>query len=334
MKAVYAVFNLIAVLLCTILGVIYFNISRTLEKDFDSQRLGIAVDNATQAAFRQGLVELDTGISYSLPTIEGTGSFIPALGDMKDEENIPALRAFCDVMCLSYGMGVRQEKAGVEDHNYKLVEESIAVAVITGYDGFYVTQVGFGKDSEGCDVIDFDWGPKIPYFGDTDGNERGTNGSYFTLNDSNDETEEGMDETERTERETRRNNKVALANKQVAEAMRREIVRRNLNNTSFEFNFYMPSMTTANGVNPITGPGILVFVQNATYASKYSIDAISVSGYKVVHKKTYVGFELNGVKYYSYEGKLPDGVDATANFESMEEAAASGYWPHTSYMMG
>jgi hypothetical protein len=135
------------------------------------------------------------------------------------------------------------------------------------------------------------------------------------------------------EEATNKSDVIKEINDCISSAIEAEISRRNDGN--FEFKFYLPYETTELGVNPISGPSALVFLNNATYASRYSIDAVNVGGYRAQQRQYIVGFTKNGVKYYCYAKQLPDSAGLTVEnyFETMLEAAKAGYAPYMPYLM-
>lgn len=321
MKVWAAVLNIVAVLFLCLFMSDFRSLLEINERDFDQARLNLAVEYATEAMFQKTLEIEDIDTDYSDLSVVHINSS-------------DSLDIFESLMCLNYNMSPSET-------NMALIEDSIAASVLSSNDGFYITQLS-DVDNNPNDEVDggekeLKWSVKIPYIFEKDGDKYMVNiseekwakvevdraGITITL-PTEDKYPDGITKQEA----------IASANAQINKAIIKEIKDRNTNQEGFKHKVYLPYETTKYGVNPVKGPGVLMFIQNAKYASTESMDAVSVSGFKVIEKATVVGFtdEL-GNKYYCYDTQMDPidiGVkyDIVNYFQSLEAAAEAGYMPH------
>lgn len=300
MKVWAAIFNLIAVLILLLLGISYFNLTATLERDFDQIRLNYAVEYATEAMFETTLESEDLDMDYTNL-------------DKVQIDSSDALDIFCSLICFSYDMSLSEE-------NFINIENSIASCVLAGSDGFYIGQMA-DYDSTPNDGILADskrlrWSMKFPYFVKV--------GNYSYSVGYNDGQWKRV--TKSTNTSDIKSSKVYVpsdvgypmgindidvkhaVNSQIRDAMLREIKANNLNKTGFDFKFYLPDNTTVNGVNPVEPPAVLLIMEGVDFASTERINALSVAGFKVVKRVNVVAFvdKKTGRHYYCYESQLLD----------------------------
>lgn len=298
MKVWSAIFNMIAILILMLLGLSYLNLTSTLDRDFDQIRLNYAVEYATEAMFETTLEAEDLDMDYTNL-------------DKVHIDSSDALDIFCSLMCFSYDMSL-------SDENFANIENSIASCVLAGNDGYYVGQFA-DYDSTPGDGILVDskrlrWSIKIPYFvkvgtysysvGYNDGEWKRVVTSNSSIKDSKVYVPSDVGYPMGIN-----NIDVKHAvNTQIRETMMKEIKDRNLNNIGFDFKFYLPDSTTVNGVNPVEPPAVLLLMEGVDFASTEKINALSVSGFKVVKRVNVVAFvdKDTGRYYYCYESQLMD----------------------------
>ncbi len=321
MKIWSALFNIFAILMLVMLSVAYLNVDKVVKRDFDQARLNQAVEFSTEETFRRALAVEDIGIDYSNLDVVSINT-----GE--------ALNIFETLMCMNYDLSV-------SDNNKNTIEQSIVSIALTGNDGFYVTQSSQDDTTPGNSVkgqeYPLKWSVKIPYLM-TDGDKT------YALNIGREAyasiTSSGKFDVPVTPGYPPGITKakaMEVANSTIQKRMIKEAETKHLNDDPFSFNFQLPTMTTKKGVNPIDGPGILVIMQGASYASSEKIGAVSVSGFKTMEQINIVAFTENvgGVdrKYYCYNGQM-DPYDIGARYKiqnyyhSMKEAAEAGYAPH------
>lgn len=319
MKVWSAILNIFAVFVLFIYFAAYLHLNKALTRDFDQARLNIAMEYATKAMFKSALEADDIGTDYT---------------DLSYVKVSPgdSLQVFADMMCFNYDFSTT-------DENRQMIYDSIAVAVLSGDDGFYITQYVENDTTPGNGVrggeYELRWSPKIPFLIKI-GNR------IFAVNISQ-EKWVSIDSAGNIVIPTTigyvagitKDKVIELANQQIKEHMINEINNRNLNNTQFNFKFFLPADTTKSGVNPINGTGVMLLLQNAKFASSEQINAVSVSGYKTKRLINVVAFmdRTTGLKYYCYEGQI-DPMDLGTKyivenyFKTTREAAEKGYSPH------
>lgn len=350
MKLWTPIFNFIAIFILILLLPGYYNFSKSLDKEFDQMRLDKAVDKATKAMIYAATDVDNIELDYINPD-----SVILTPGE--------AINFFTTVMCFSYDMEPNF-------HNQNLVEASVCSMVLADEYGYYIaelveddvtpeinttelTSMGYTyknglytkKYGNVVDTIPINkttgtdytlrWSMRTPYsYSDgvtTDTFSFGycpilrinnSTGSVALLKDPIDPENTDL-----------KNDVISKVNAQVTKAIEAEILRRNQG--SFDFKFYLPYETTSLGVNPIKGPSALVFLNNATYASNYKLDAVNVGGYRAQQRQYIVCFTMGGQKFYCYSKQLPESdkkyIDTYV--ATMQEACEAGYMPYMPYLM-
>lgn len=324
MKVWGAIFNIFSAFMIMIIFMTFVNLTVIFNRDFDQARLNQAVKYATEAMFKSAIEVEDIDIDY-------TGLDIVSINPGN------SLDIFLALMCFNYDLAVSEE-------NKDYIEDSIANIVLTGSDGFYITQT-VEDDTTPYDGVDggefvLKWSPKILY-------TLGVGNVTYALNIGK-ERYIAIDGTGNIEIPSNEGYPLGvtadmvleIANKKITDNMVAEIENRNVvYKDSFDFKFFLPAVTTKAGVNPIRGAGILTLVQEAKYASNERISTISVSGFRTIERINVIAFrivdEFDGseVKYYCYQGQM-DLSDIGSKYiienyyRNTREAAKAGYNPH------
>ena len=335
---------MIAVILILFLSIAYFNTTRVLERDFDQARLNLAVEFATRAMFEKTLEIEDLGMDYT------------ELGNVQINSS-DALDIFTSLMCINYDMSTSEE-------NKRHIENSIASAVLASSDGFYITQLVKDDTIKGDGLVGdsrvLRWSPKIPYYVHVNNKTYAINfveKTYASINDRV-EGENIVDKSSSIVIPTTPGYPLSITdrlalqsvNNQIVDTILNEMKVSNDNRKPVDYKFYLPVETTAKGVNPIDGPSVLVLMQGVDFASSQKLNALSVSGYKVVKKIHVVGFleVATGRRYYCYTTQLPS-EESTLDpsnpddklyivedyFDSMRDAAMADnrhYSPHYEFL--
>lgn len=293
MKVWAAIFNLFAVLIIMLLSLAYFNTNRVLDRDFNQARLNQAVKYSTEATLANSLSIEDTDLDYT---------------DLNNISVSPgnSLDTFETMMCFNYNLST-------SDSNKEDIENSIAVAVLSTNNGYYVTQTAEVDTTPNNGVRGGEyatkWSPKIPYTTKIGSKTYAINigsKSYMGISDA------GTVDTQVTSGYPMGINSqekaLEIANQEITKSMIKAIDDKNVNNDPFNYKFFLPSETTKTGINPIKGTGILVLMQNTDFASAEKISSISVSGYKAIKKVNVVSYieNVDGILkyYYCYQGQL------------------------------
>lgn len=332
MKLWSALFNMIAVILMMMLTIAYFNVVKVLERDFDQERLNLAVGFATRAMFEKTLEIEDLGMDYS------------DLGNVQINSS-DALDTFTSLMCISYDMSTSEE-------NRRHVENSIAAAVLASGDGFYITQtvtddVILGNNIVGDGKV-LRWSPKIPYILDVNNRKYAVdfvNKTYASVNRytngaSNDSGSISISNNPGYPLSITDNMVTQSVNNQIVVAVLKEMERSNENQEIIDYKFYLPLTTTAKGVNPITEPSVLLMMSGVDFASTHKLDALSVSGFRVTTKVNVLGIRerATGRRFYCYETQIPfnrlGDFEVEDYFSTITDAAIDprGYTPHYEFI--
>lgn len=332
MKIWSALFNMIAVILILFLSIAYFNTTRVLERDFDQARLNLAVEFATRAMFEKTLEIEDLGMDYT------------ELGNVQINSS-DALDIFTSLMCINYDMSTSEE-------NKRHIENSIASAVLASSDGFYITQLVKDDTIKGDGLVGdsrvLRWSPKIPYYVHVNNKTYAINfveQTYASVNPhkngaSNDSTSIMIPTTPGYPLSITDRIALQSVNNQIVDTILNEMKISNDNRKSVDYKFYLPVETTAKGVNPIDGPSVLVLMQGVDFASSQRLNALSVSGYKVVKKINVLGIreKATGRRYYCYETQIPfdkiDDYEVEDYFSTIRDASldARGFTPHYEFL--
>lgn len=350
MKLWTPIFNFIAIFIIILLLPGYYNFAKSLDKEFDQARLDIAVDKATKAMMIAATDVDSIDLDYINPD-----SIILTPGE--------AINFFTTVMCFSYDMEPNH-------HNKNIIESSVCSMILADEYGYYIAELveddltpeinpddliaqGYTYDhgvyskrygnivdkipvneSTGSDFA-LRWSMRVPYSVSNASTTDTFSFRYYPILRISNNTGVAtlVKDPVDPENTNLQNTIISNVNKQVANAIEAEIDRRN--ESSFDFKFYLPYETTSLGVNPIKGPSALVFLNNATYASKYKIDAVNVGGYRAQQRQYIVCFRMNGQKFYCYSKQLPESdrgyIDTYVS--TMKEACDDGYAPYMPYLM-
>ena len=330
MKAWSAIFNIIAVMVLILTLVIFQNMVKVYERDFDQERLDYAVEFATRAMFDKTIEIEDIDLDYT------------DLGNIQLNSS-DALGTFTDIMCLNYDMSLSEE-------NKLHIESTIASTALAGNNGFYVLRwvTNRTKDANGTFTEEQlnRWSPKIPYFVNANDRVYAVNfveQRYASINNYTGNEGKFSDDLvvpsvsgyplSLTQSEVMKN-----VNEQVTNTMLYEMRKRNPNMDVSAYKFYLPVETTVKGVNPIDGPSIMMVLHGVDYASTQKMSALSVSGYKAIKKVNVLAFReiATGRIYYCYETQIPTtrlGEFEMENyFGKIEDAAKAGYKPHVGFL--
>lgn len=311
------IFNFFAVMILLFLVVVYHNTATVIDREFQEERLRLAVSYAAEAAFQSTLSVDDLSIDY-----------LDMEGVMINPGN--SLDIFKSILCLNYNMSASEE-------NLAHLDSYIPTAVLACNNGYYILTMSEDDDTPGDGISGGDyklrWSIKKPYtikIGDTYYAVNIHTGSWTSVRDMGGtlEINEGTSLPYGIDKEA----VLRIINTRIMQDMLFEIQRRNFNKEPWEYKFYLPPIQTTSGVNPITGPSFLIFVEGVDFASPTKVDAVSVAGFKTIRKRVVVGYRdpSTGRKYYAYEGQIPSNLlDYADNyFDDVEEAAKAGYIPN------
>ncbi len=325
MKVWAAIFNVFAIMILMMLLVIYRNVTVTHEREFQEVRLAQAVQYSAEAAFLETLQVEDLDIEYS-----DIGAVVINPGDSLD--------IFESVMCLNYNMSASEE-------NKAHIEAYVPTAVLSCNDGYYIATLSeidtTINDSVKGKEYRLKWSVKKPYLV-----QIGATSYAVTLN--NEDWISARSNAGALDIRTGTSygesggpaglNKDAVlreVNTRINKDIAFQIDVRNFDKNSWDYKFYLPPQQTQTGVNPISRPGLLIFMQGVDFAGTQKIDVVSVAGLKTTRKIVVIGFvDGAGNRYYCYEGQLPDAMTPFVRefFSNIDEAAKANYKPHYEYL--
>lgn len=302
---------------------------RTFEAEMAERRLAVAVDNSTKAAFQAALNIDDLDLEYA-----DLGSVAISPGD--------TLEIFESMMCLNYGMDTSAE-------NMALIEGFIPAAVFACSDGYYITQLSNVDTDDNDGTVNGEyrlkWSMKNPYVIQENNtlyavNIYNTKWTSVTPGGANGITIRNSTSASpllfgATTKQEYFNIVRDAANNQITEAMQYEIGYRNKFIPGWDYKFYLPSMTTSGGVNPVIRPSLIVLVQGADIVTSHKLDYVGVGGVRSERRKAVVGFREDGLKYYCYEGQIPHEKLGQVEdyFTTIDKAAEAGYSPYYEYLV-
>ena len=327
MKTWSAIFNFIAIWILIIMISIFYRHLDAIQTDYDSAVLRQVIKFAGEAAFNSAIVESgNIDMDYT------------KLGNVSLNPN-ESLKAFEDIVCLSYGMSL-------SDENRAHIESYIPSAIMCTYDGYYITQLM--EDN----MAELKWSVKIPYTIEV----KKPNGKEYTVALRMDSEDcfvlENNTTTGLVSSYTSYNNNAggagfatSVLNKEIANAKINTTITNALSYNIAKiseyrggknYRVYIPADKTFSGINSIDGPSLVILLSGGDFAGKAKLSEAAISGLKVVARRWVVGYRDNitGEKFYCYDGQLSEEVlrsgTITVNdrpFSSVHEAAQEGYYP-------
>ena len=345
MKIWSGLFNVFAVILIAIMLVVFNNIFQVNERQFEEIKLQYASDYAAMSAFRLGLDQAQSqNTNYTdLSTITISPEDI--------NEN------YRSILEMSYNQTSNEYTNG-------LIEDSIVTAVICEPWGYRILET-VEYDYDPYDTViggeyKNQWSYLRPYIVYSNGGSR-----LFAANICNQTTKEyaPQDYDERAtdpetgghipttplliERTTYEDTGLKEADVRVAiaqlltEDLNNEVAKRVYSSAYGPIDsIYIPVSESLNAINSIKSTTLLLVIQHATIIKgKVSSTSYTLSGVTATPKTQVIGFDYNGMKYYCYAGQQVDpktkillnegdGVKIEKTYETIEEAAKDGYYPH------
>ena len=343
MKNWSILYNFFAVLILAFMCLVLYRDLNENNRQLEEIRLKYAVDYATEASFMSALEGSNLGITYKdLQSIR----VVP-------ENTLPIFKA---VLLSSYNMGFSSE-------NFDSMDNYISGAVLAMADGYYIASPNEDNNSK------LTWGLKKPYtmkYSDSvyvaynlsnqkwilaqtaTGNQRLVNGeSWQELRDGRSKDGIAIPRLESTTTDEQMREKVITSlNKRITddinfnfkERKKFVTVQNGVKVEDYQYDgkiadfVYLPSGKSATGVNSINKPSILITLSNVDFTGVRDLDIRSVGGLTVSKKRRVVGFVEAGKKYYCYEGQLEDTSVVDSFYNTVDEAAKSGYNPHMEYL--
>lgn len=312
-------------MLSYIVGTHYYT-AKAHEKAFNEVYLNKIVDYATKAAFQSALEGGDLGISYT---------------DLENVKIDPVntISTFKDIMALSFDMSLSEE-------NLDMLDNYLLGGVFITSNGYYVLDM-HPETKNGVQTNELKWGLKKPYSIEYTGGSRvayDLSSEKWTLLKPSGGTNFMMYTGEKHNALFQDHGIVAnradimnTVNRKITNDVNAVMVRRNssFNNDALKNYLYLPSMeATTGGANPVLKPSLLIAVGGVDFLGSQKLSYRTVGGYTLAKRVRVIGFDQGGVRYYAFEGQIPNDVlgRATNFFNSTEEAAKAGFKPHLEYI--
>lgn len=334
MKYFSGVFALLGVVILMVELSIFNNQCEIMKRDFDTNRLAIAIQYAEECAF-----------ANSLKSGNISSDYIDSLKVTCDPTN--TLDIFSAVMCANYNMAVTSQ-------NKQTILNSIDAACLVNNDGYYIALLSTIKDGTAQDKevvsnekYEFKWSPKLPFSMElkkSDGSPINATIGFDLHNADLDIYDQDAkrvyqakgsviksiayedvtinEETIKIQKTTTDgvyyydggkfspnlvSDKVKWrsVNNKIADAINYNISVVSEKRGGSTYNVHLSSKTTQDGINPVIGNSLIVVISNADYARKAQLTEAVISGHRVTDRLYIIGFEENGVKYYCKNGQLP-----------------------------
>lgn len=319
MKRAFGVVCIISVIYLAALLVGFYRYSLNEQSELQQLILSYAIDYCSDAAMQEALTGDHLEMDYT-----------------KDHYMIvdpkQALDTFVDLFCLNYDIGISCEARKHVLQNY------IPVACMAAYDGFYIAKyqpvknaVNYPENGLNDSTWDVVFGPKLPYTYTNAGTAYALNMGMeyaYAINGYNVSKYKGIPPGLLNKEAG-----IAEINKIVAGEMAYTIDSVNAANPNWRNSFFIPAqLTSLTGVSPITGPSLIVLVQNVDLTTVRPISGFSVSGTKVDQAMMVLAYRRGGIKYYCYADRFPGGVPIEDVYSTVEDAARAGYNHDILYM--
>jgi hypothetical protein len=291
-------------------------------KETGQIQLADAVENSSYAAAQAMLKSPDLSMDYTNPNYEKV-----------DPDT--ALDTFLTLMCFNYDLNPTDENKHLISENY------VPMVAVAGVDGYYIASQRLIKNSVDypeSGVNDGDWdlefGMKMPYSYAYGGNDYDLN---MTMNNILEMSGSSLIKTNQLPPTSSgimsQSDVWRVINSELSTDMADTLDQANATDPGWKNTFYIPEqVTTFSGVEPINGPTFIALVQNVKLNSPVPVSSFSVSGVRMQNVRTIVGYERNGIKYYSYADLAPAGVTVEQTFTTKRDAALAGYYYDTKYM--
>lgn len=319
MKTWSPIFTLIALLIIILTIPSYYTLAKHLDKEFDQERLNITLDNATKAM----LVAASDVDSIELDYLSPESIILSPSN---------ALDAFDAIMCISYDLEINSI-------NKNIIENSVAAMVLCDEFGYCIADLVEDDLTPSNSTLGKDytlrWSLRNPYtYIEEDGSVNTCSYNYYPLMTIQKNGVMTLKKSTVLDSDYKTKTKInQVINENVENAIKTEINRRNTGDT-FAYKFHLPAQTTKLGVNPIKSPSAMVMLNNATYASKYSLDAVSVGGYRVTKREYIVCINEKGNKWYCYAKQLPESKYKYIEdyVKTQRDAVDKGYLPRMDWL--
>ena len=320
------IFNFFAILILAFIVVSVHRDIRVNEEQLAKIKLDYAIDYATEGAFITSLEGGNLGISYQ---------------DLQNVRINPenTLEVFKTILALNYNMSLSTA-------NLNSLDAYISSAVLAVDDGYYIAtlqQTDTEEDNMSGGSYKLKWGLKKPYKMAYSGNR------YVGYNISSEEwvlVKPSGSSVSITSGETwsklatqesiapTRDLITKEINKLISDDINYNIKKMNEINRDYHKRqfIYLPSATTTSGVNNISKPSLFITLSNVDFGGTQRIEAQSVGGFTIAKKVRVLGFTEGGVRYYCYEGQLPNLNLVEKFFNTVDDAAMEGYRPHVDYL--
>lgn len=340
MRVGTSVLSIVATFTLVMYLMLFLDTYQTAKREFDTDRLSIALDYATEAAFLEATMQGNISTDYD-------NLYKVVLNPCDTLDVVETL------ICLNYGMSVGEE-------NKKLVENSIGAALIACNDGYYITAYDGVDLSDNGKEYPIKWSLKRPYsltvYNDNDVNlplkdreASGIKGVYSTHLDDRGGILLKSNGTLVYYNNYKSN--ADLAGYPINDSLVRESISNSINDAlnytlnmreadrgGKTYNLYIPTEDTTS-LNSIKYPSFLLIMHGGDWCNNVKLDQPTLGGYKIIRSTKVIGYtrDVDGEsrKLYCYENQLtPEQKEAYTieYFRTVDEAAEAGYTPDYGYI--
>lgn len=309
MKQFNWLINFLPVIFVFTLLVSYINLKSTLDTRYTALYAEVVSNNASEAAV----------LAIAADTNDLSMDYTDIAEFKSDPEE--AKYAFGTILALAENLPA-SESTVLEE-----LQDHVKVMAICVSDGYYMYEsVPVSKDAKGLTEYEISGTPKLPY-------TYKVGNSLYALNLQSEETlkvslqDLTTSKTETSSAELPQGNvKLYYINKLISEEINGRVQR--LYTHGWKNSVFIPdSLGDMTATNPIKGTTVLCLLDG--YGGNQSF---GIGGTKLENRTYYVGYEKNGIKYYSaVKASEIAGLENILVFDTAADAANAGYYYNIGY---
>lgn len=289
----------ISLLIWVITVTSFMRYSQTSRQQVEERRAEIIVNYATDGAMDSILEE--TG-DLDLDYVE------------YDRVNISpdeVLKVFLEVFCKGYGMSLTPDNLAIVKTEY------ITAFVVATYEGYYIGTPQVINESGARDMV---FSTKKPYL------YVGNDGYTYALNLTGVEAKQYDGKVIRkVDAPISKMEQMSYISMLVSDALAGAVYEQKEGNV--ESTIYVPTaMTNIIRSNPINHVTVMAYIGGLDIGFGEKTEILGIGGSQIAHTNYCAGYIRDGIKTYTYEGRVPADYIVEATFQSPEEAAANGYY--------
>ena len=274
---------------------------------FEERRLQIAVNYAVDAATKE-----------MKDTSANLGQDYTTMGKLNVDPT-SAFDTFSTIICKNYDIPCS------EVNRQSVMLDYCPVFCVATYDGYYITDRVTINDSG---VVNMMFGTKMPYLYRTTDPTNGKKQIYslnLSLKQSRMVDEDGM--VYRIDDPIIPENQQARVISNTLSNVLNEYIVKYASKDPRGMVYIPPKVNSLNSTNPVKNTTVFAYIDNFDLTStKHKLQSFGIGGSEIKQNKVVVGFIKDGIKRYTYSGRLPEGVHPIESFDSPGAAAQAGYY--------